>query len=227
MVRILIFLLAVGTGFAVSAQKKIDQTYPLKSGMHLDLDLKYATKIKIVAWSKAEVQVKASVTVNNNEMNDAWELKTQKTGDELQIYSEIDKKAWKEKAKTQVVRDENGGWISTGDCWRSEIVYEIYVPEKAHMTVNTYSGNIDLSGLTGKVFAKSLSGSVDMTWDTNKAASFTLKSISGEVFSNLDLDIQNRKENPYVGYALRGDFKGGGTSLHLESISNNVYLRKK
>jgi hypothetical protein len=55
-----------------------------------------------------------------------------------------------------------------------------------------------------------------------------VKTITGEVYSDLDIDFGNKKEkNPIVGYLLEGKINGGGPEVKLESISNNVYLRKK
>ncbi|MGB0523054.1 MAG: hypothetical protein ACPGJS_08845 [Flammeovirgaceae bacterium] len=225
--RIFILLLFVGASIALPAQKAIDQVYHLKSGQALRLDLKYAQKIKITAWNKSEVQLKASVMLNNNEGNEAWELKSKETANSLEIYSELDKEVMDKLWNTRYTKDKEGSWNENGPCWRSEITYELFVPKALNVSINTYSGDISLDGLSGEVYAKSLSGFVDMNWDASKGAAVTLKSISGEVYSNLAVDFYNKKENPYVGYALKGKFKGGGTHLHLESISNNVYLRKQ
>lgn len=227
MERIIFFLLLVGTSIALPAQKAIEKKLGLTAGQTLQLDLKYAQEIKITAWDKAEVQLKALVMLNNNEGNDAWELKTKESADAITLSSEIDKEAMKKLWNKRYEKDDKGNWRYGEGNWESRITYEIFVPKNAKLNVNTYSGDIHLIGLTGEIFAKSLSGFVDMNWDTSKAASVTLKSISGEVYSDLNVDFYNRKKNPYVGYALKGKFKGGGTSLHLESISNNVYLRKK
>ncbi|MFT6963739.1 MAG: hypothetical protein ACJAWV_003477 [Flammeovirgaceae bacterium] len=65
-----------------------------------------------------------------------------------------------------------------------------------------------------------------MDWKENSGANISLKSISGEVYSDLEIDFENFKQNPIVGYKLCGKFKNGGSRLYLESISNDVYLRK-
>jgi len=226
MERIIIFLLLVGTGFAVPAQKTLNKTYPLKANQSLNLDLKYATNIKITAWDKSEVQLKVTVSLHNNETNDAWELTSSQENNQLKISTEIDK-AFMKKYWNSHSKDDNGNWHSDRNHITSDITYEIFVPKSVELSITTYSGDIDLLGLTGKIYAKSLSGFIDMNWDKKQGASITLKSISGEVYSNLELNLQNLKENPYVGYALKGSFKGGGTTVYLESISNNVYLRER
>jgi len=167
------------------------------------------------------------VSINDGEGDEAWELKHKQDSEELKVYSEIDKDFMKKYGHHRYYKDEKGEWQCSGECGKTVITYEIFVPEQIELSVNTYSGDIDLLGLSGDIYAKSLSGFVDMNWNDQQAASVTLKSISGEVYSNLDLNLKNLKKNPYVGYALKGTLKGGGTKLHLESISNNVYFRKR
>lgn len=42
------------------------------------------------------------------------------------------------------------------------------------------------------------------------------------------MKIMNEKEEfPIVGYEMRGQLKDGGTEMKLETISSNIYLRKK
>jgi hypothetical protein len=54
-----------------------------------------------------------------------------------------------------------------------------------------------------------------------------MKTITGEVYSDLDINFLNKKDTPQiVGYLLKGTLNGGGAEVHLESISNDVFLRK-
>ncbi|WP_162793477.1 hypothetical protein [Runella rosea] len=52
-----------------------------------------------------------------------------------------------------------------------------------------------------------------------------------KAFTQLVLPTQGRlfrlAKNPIVGYLLEGTVNGGGPDLRLESISNNVYVRRK
>jgi hypothetical protein len=107
------------------------------------------------------------------------------------------------------------------------IEYEITVPADVALRVSTISGNIDIAGLTGTMEAKSISGFVDVTWPDGKGADVSLKTITGEVYTDQDIAFANRKENPMVGYQLKGTLKGSGPLVKLESISNDVYFRKR
>jgi hypothetical protein len=71
--------------------------------------------------------------------------------------------------------------------------------------METISANIDLKEVTGPVHAKSISGYVDMHWPSKQGASVAMKTITGEVYSDLDINFLNKKDTPQiVGYLLKG-----------------------
>jgi hypothetical protein len=110
----------------------------------------------------------------------------------------------------------------------SEINYRVYLPRQAKLKLETINGNIDIEGATATVQAKTISGYVDMSWPKAKGANVAMKTITGEVYSDLNIDFKNKKQkDPIVGYLLEGTFNGGGPVVRLESISNNVYFRKR
>ncbi len=110
----------------------------------------------------------------------------------------------------------------------STIHYQVFLPRKAKLRVETINGNIDIEGASEEVFAKTISGFVDLNWPGTKGANLSMKTITGEVYSDLPIDFKNKKQkNPMVGYLLEGTVNGGGPEVRLESISNNVYVRKK
>ena len=110
----------------------------------------------------------------------------------------------------------------------SQINYEIKVPREGNLVVNTINGDIELRDVIGPVNAKSISGFVDLSWPGKKGATVALKTITGEVYSDLDIDFTNKKkEIPLVGYQLKGSVNGGGSEVKLETISNNIYFRRK
>ncbi|MBC7919719.1 MAG: hypothetical protein H7Z75_01375, partial [Ferruginibacter sp.] len=109
----------------------------------------------------------------------------------------------------------------------SKINYEVSLPRQADLRVETINGNIFIREAAGPVYAKSISGFLDVSWPDGKGANVALKSITGELYSDLDIDFGNQQaKNPIVGYLLKGTFNGGGPDVRLESISNNIYLRK-
>jgi DUF4097 and DUF4098 domain-containing protein YvlB len=132
----------------------------------------------------------------------------------------------------QVYTDSQDGYKSVSIVC-SSITYRLKMPANADLQVKTINGNITitgLTGLTGSVDAKSVSGFVDMNWPENQGAALSLRSINGEVYSDLPVQIKENKNNSAqpVGYKLeRALASGTGPRIKLESISNDVFLRKR
>ncbi|RDC65492.1 DUF4097 family beta strand repeat-containing protein [Adhaeribacter pallidiroseus] len=104
-----------------------------------------------------------------------------------------------------------------------QIDYEVFVPRDADVTVKSVHCSMELRGLTGPVRAKSVHGFVDMNWPDKKGAAVTLKTVHGDVFSNLAIQFSGKKDEQ----RLSGLVNGGGTAINLETIHNNVYLRQQ
>ncbi len=214
------------------AQKIIEKTLPYNPRQRVNLHLKFADTIRVQAWDKPEVYIKTSVTLNQGKLNDALRLNFVSGPEEISVTADFDKQLAKQGTRADCT-EPNGNNTSIdegGDryylCY--DIVYEVYLPRQADLRLETIDGNVELKELTGPVQAKSISGFVDMSWARNKGADVAMKTISGEVYSDLDINFQNKRENASpVGYLLQGKIKEGGSRLQLESISGNVYLRAR
>ena len=233
-------MLALATGGAqrASAQKIIEKTIVVAPGQRVFLNLKQASSIRIRAGAAAQVGLKATVSINQNRLNDALLLTFEPVGDELRVASDLDYALVRNAppgdcpngstyyGDNYISYGKNGAHDRDASRLCADIAYDITVPAGVALRVSTYSGNIDIAGLTGSIDAKSLSGFVDVTW-APKAAELSLKTITGEVYTDQDVAFSNRKENPIVGYQVRGTLGANGPLVKLESISNDVYFRKK
>ncbi len=213
------------------AQKIIDKKLPYESGKTVNLNLRFGDSIQVRYWDKPEVSVHMSVKINQNKLNDAFVVTTSTTSDEIILKTDYDKEKLKA-GKGEDCPGEKSSWQSDDGEHRyyvcSKINYQVTLPLQAKLKLETINGNIDIQGATAGVAAKTISGYVDMTWPKSKGANVAVKTITGEVYSDLDIDFGNKKEkNPIVGYLLEGKINGGGPDVKLESISNNVYLRRR
>ncbi|MBD2753624.1 DUF4097 family beta strand repeat-containing protein [Spirosoma validum] len=225
---LLLFSLLIRPAFA---QKIIEKSLPVTSGQLVNLNLKFADSIRVRYWDKPNVSVRISVTINSGKLNDALTVMTGSTDKEVSLKTDFDKELIKQGKdedcpkqhySMNVDRDGKGHTIC------SDINYQVFVPRQAQLKIETISGNIDIQGGTESVFAKTISGYVDMSWPKSKGANLAMKTITGEVYSDLDIAFTSKQQkNPIVGYMLEGTVNGGGPKVRLESISNNVYLRKK
>lgn len=212
-------------------QKIIDKKLPYESGKTVNLNLRFGDSIQVRYWDKPEVSVHMSVKINQDKLNDAFLVTTNTTADEIILKTDIDKEKAKE-GKGEDCPGKKSTWSSDDGKNRfyvcAEINYQVTLPRTAKLKLETINGNIDIQGATAAVAAKTISGYVDMSWPKSKGANVAVKTITGEVYSDLDIDFGDKKQkNPIVGYLLEGKISGGGPEVKLESISNNVYLRKK
>ncbi|WP_250630769.1 DUF4097 domain-containing protein [Rhodoflexus caldus] len=74
------------------------------------------------------------------------------------------------------------------------------------------------------------SGEIDVTLPPDSKVLLKTKSINGDIFTDFDVAVRADKENLQRiggGNKVEGTINGGGTELRLETISSNIYLRKK
>lgn len=119
--------------------------------------------------------------------------------------------------------------------------------------IQSKTGDINLTNITGPVTASSVSGDVeiefsqlsqvnptsislvsgfiDITLPATSKANFNLGSISGEVYTDLDIALEGRKnDNTNMnrlggGGQINGTMNGGGVEVNLKSVSGDIYLR--
>ncbi|UTA67688.1 DUF4097 family beta strand repeat-containing protein [Emticicia sp. 21SJ11W-3] len=113
----------------------------------------------------------------------------------------------------------------------------------ADMKLNNVTGPIVASSISGNFTAvfknvnqskpcaiSLVSGEIDLTLPSTTKASVLVKSVTGEVYSDLDMNLKPGKDGlPKVsgGHNIAGTLNGGGVNLNLNSVSGNIYLRKQ
>lgn len=229
--NLFLFLLALIAG-PVFSQRIIEKRMPYKEGQTANLNLKFADSIQVRYWDKAEVYVKIKAVINSNKLNDALLVTDRATADEVILEIGFNDEILRKGKMEDCPESKRSSWNEKDGQIRyymcKQIDYQVFLPRNAKLKLETIDGNIDIQGATSSVLAKTISGYVDMTWPKSKGINVAMKTITGEVYSDLDIDFGNKKQkNPIVGYLLEGKFKGGGPDVKLESISNDVYLRSK
>ncbi|UOR05638.1 hypothetical protein MUN82_00725 [Hymenobacter aerilatus] len=234
---LLLLLVLVGlSSLGAHAQKVLEQKAAISAGQRLNLELKQASTIKIHAGSGSQVVLRATATINGGQLNDALLLTTSKTNEGVTITSAFDDNLVK--TSRSIECPEGQGYTQWGGSWRNgkaegpalcfKIEIDVTVPAGVAVRVNTISGNIEVTDLTAPLEAKSISGFVDVSWPARQGAEVAFKTITGEVYTDQEIAFANRKENPIVGYQLRGTLGStGGPAVRLESISGDVFFRKR
>jgi DUF4097 and DUF4098 domain-containing protein YvlB len=94
--------------------------------------------------------------------------------------------------------------------------------------VETINGNIVISGNTAEIRAHSISGYIDLTMASEKAAAVRLRTITGTMYSNFDLGGISRRIRQVGGSTVDTQVNGsGGKAIELETISGDIFFRKQ
>ncbi|MEM9328404.1 MAG: hypothetical protein AAGA85_22235 [Bacteroidota bacterium] len=209
----LIMVCMAGLLVGALAQTKVEERIPVSGQRELDLDLPFARDIELKTWDKSEVFVEVQVSINDGEDDDLYELEVSSSGGS--IYVEANKDL-----------DRKGG--RKRNCWNMEIFYVIYFPESLEVEAESISGSYSMVYYGKPANFKTISGDVDLTVPGREGIDFQVKTISGEVYSDLEIVYPNGKDGlrQLVGTDVSGEVNGGGEFLDLETISGNIFLRK-
>ena len=163
-------------GHAVLAQKEINTTMTVENQKILDVELDFASNVKIKLSDKREVAVYASVLVNDGEDNDIFELKTRKTDTRLVV--EMDKEVWDRQSRQK-----------KRNCWNSDILVEITIPRSLEISFESISSDYEMEYYGKPLYLKTISGDIDISIPSAEDVDFKVKTISGEVYSTIDKDL--------------------------------------
>ena len=105
--------------------------------------------------------------------------------------------------------------------------YTVYTPKDLKISAETISGNFELTYDGAEMYLKTISGDVDITVPSKMGLDFNAKTISGEIYSDLEISYPRGKDGlrQIVGRDIFGRIAGGGTESNLETISGNIFLR--
>lgn len=232
-VFVIVLLGILGLGNTAQGQKRIvEKTFSADSDEKVRLNLRFGESIIIKGWNRNEVTFRAVVEINSGNLNDAFVANFSEHSGGIRINTDFDKDKLEEgRAEDCPDRGHSSySWNSDGNhkvvC--SDITFELYVPRNSDLQLETIAADVELYDLNGPIDAKSISGYVDLSWPDRNGAELSLKTISGEAYSDLEnLSFRNRQEHfPHVGYELRGSIGSGGPMVRLESVSGDLYLRK-
>jgi hypothetical protein len=199
-------LLCIGT---IHGQQKIEKHMSFSGKGSLVMDIQISDSIKIHTWNKNEVFVTASISINENKDNDAYETSFDDSGNSVVIKSKF-----------------RNNYFKGNDhcCVKSEIYWEVYMPENTDFTVETIDGNITITGKTDKMKIKSISGFIDLAVPATQSADLEFSTISGTIYSNHDLKYRTMHSG--IPSEINGKLNNGGSLINLETISGDIFFRK-
>jgi hypothetical protein len=136
---ILTALLAPAPDFA---QTQINKSIPVSAGQTVLLHFDYPELVRVSTWDKNEVSVQGTVSINNGESDDAFELFTSSSGNTVSVRNEIknlksipqrytiidgsQKITFKDRAELKKYQEQNGRQFDVMSCGVDmEIVLEV------------------------------------------------------------------------------------------------------
>jgi DUF4097 and DUF4098 domain-containing protein YvlB len=110
-----------------------------------------------------------------------------------------------------------------------DVNYELFIPRDMYVTLNTISGDVDITEFEGACEMETISGDIDLYVPSNSGVDFEISTISGSVYTDLDLVFVDEVDDLVMlaGREISAKLNQGGREVVLESISGNIYLRKK
>ena len=223
---ILIALLCIGS-LATRAQKIIEKHIPFSPKNFVSMNFQISDSIHIITWKKDEVYIRSSINVNDNQNNDDYKMVFDETGSTVNVSAKLETDNLRRSRRDSGdKRDENCCCCCNN--YRTKIFHEVYVPENVDFSVETINGNIIIAGNTAEIRARSISGFIDLAIAPDRKAEVKMHTISGTMYSNIDLLPANRHIKQVGGGSISAQLNGGGSkSIDLQTISGNIFFRKE
>lgn len=204
----LILIMILLCSGAVRAQQIIEKHMDFSGKEEVTLNIQIADSISLKTWNKNEVYVKASVNINDNKDNEAYETSFGESGKNLLVKAGFKDNYFKGK-------DNN--------CNKAEIYWQVFIPEKTKFSIETINADITINGLTTDMNVKSISGFIDLAVPADKQADLDFSTITGTMYSNHKLALKN---NSGIPSRITDKLNNGGVPIKLETISGDIYFRK-
>jgi hypothetical protein len=209
MKRIIIILTAILAILPLNAQMKIDRHLPFSGKEAVSLKIDISDSVQISTWDKNEVWVTASVNINDNKDNDAYETSFDESG------------------KTLVVKagfKENYFKGRKNNCIESEIAWQVFVPRNVAVSAESINADFTVTGNTGPLKIKSISGFIDLAVPASRSANLDFSTISGTIYTDHSLSQEISAKN--VMAHVQNRLNNGGEQIKLETISGDIFFRK-
>lgn len=206
----IIFLVVAWLCFGtMQAQQIIEKHMDFTGRQSVALNIQITDSINIQTWNKNEVYAKASININDNKDNQAYEVTFDDNGKAMGVNARFREDYFKGKKNC---------------CNETDIYWVVYIPENTDFSVETIDGNVTIKGRTKDMKVKSISGFIDLALPESKKADLDFSTISGMMYTNLKLALN--KTHGEMPSKIETKLNNGGDQIKLETISGDIFLRK-
>jgi hypothetical protein len=233
---------ALCIAIAASAQTAIDKTIPVTKGQNIRMKFDYPSPVKISTWDRSEISIKGTVSINNGEHDDAFKLDVRTSANTVMIRNEIEnmdaiphritiregdtKIVFRNKSEWKKYQEEHGKSDNVNMGIDLDIELEIKVPRGMETFVECVYGIVEIPEFVGPLTVQATYGGVDVTLDEKNVGELIAETNYGNIYSNLDMNVDSRNAREEDFHMLVKANPGKGPAYRFESPYGNVYLRK-
>ena len=224
------------------AQTIIDKSVPVNAGQALKVHFDYPELVKISTWDKNEISVKASVSINGGENDDAFKLDINTGGKAIEIKNEIKnmdglphrvtvnhngmKMVFRNQQEWEKYSEEHGKpkYSNMNMGIDMDIIIEIKVPVNMETSVTSVYGMVEVKEFKGPLSVQATYGGVDVTLNESATGELIAETNYGHIYSGLKTKFQDSREEDFHTYVSAKP--GSGPKYRFESPYGSIYLRK-
>jgi hypothetical protein len=215
--------LIVQTVLAQSAL--FEKTYPFTDQL-LDVDMELGTELTVKSWSRKEISVKITYQVNDGKDNEALRIDVDDYKNRLSLDVELDKTKLRDLDDCCCQTGQRGRW-DNGRNSCVEIKVEVMIPSTAEIRVQTVTADVTIEGMVSDIDVETVTGVIDLTWQDKAGAEISLKTVTGSLYTNMEIETKRDKGLPGISSRnVKGTFKDGEKEVRLESVTGAIYFRK-
>lgn len=225
------------------AQTSISRSLPVKNGQSIAMKFDYPELIKVSTWEKSEISVQATVSINNGENDDAFELLVDNSGSEVVVENKIvnikslpqmvtvrdgaERIMFRSKEEYKKYKAENGRSFDRVS-WGvdMDITIEIKVPTGTETNITSVYGMVEVMDFDGPIKVEAQYGGVDVALNEKRVGELSAETNYGQIYSNLDIQFDGNTLEEKDFYTFVSAKPGAGPRYNFESKYGNVYLRK-
>lgn len=227
------------------AQRKIEQTVPVRSGQTIQMSFDDPELIKVHTWEKNEVLIRGEVSINRGENDDAFEVVVENTSGAVSISSRLrdrdkipgrtlirkgDQEYYfptndhKDPAIMKFLEENGGSYTYMSNGIIRDINLEVWVPQGVATSIKAKYGLVEITNFNAPLQVDAKYGGVDATVVASKTGDLIARTKYGEILTNLDVKFAPVDEQKNW-TEIKTTF-GNGPAYVLESHYGKVYLRK-
>jgi hypothetical protein len=225
------------------AQTQVNKSIAVSPGQSIVIHFDYPDLIRVSTWDKNEVSIQGTVSINNGESDDAFELLTSSSGNTVSIRNEVrnlkdlpqrytivdgaQKITFKNRAEMKKYQEQNGRQFDVMSCGVDmEIVLDIKVPRNVKTKVESVYGMVEIKDFSGPLDVEATYGGVDAALTERATGMITAETNYGEIYTNLDAKFGSEGKADKHFYTNVSAKPGSGPEYNFESKYGNVYIRK-